>query len=57
MMSEFITQLSTIATSFFSWFGTFINVIMDNPVLLFLASLAIVSAVVGLVLRFINVNG
>ncbi len=57
MMSSFVTNLTTIAQSFFSWFGTFVNVIVSNPVLLFVASLAIVSAVVGVVLRFINVNG
>lgn len=57
MMSSFVTDLTTIASSFFSWFSTFVDVIVDNPVLLFSASLAIVSAVVGVVLRFINVNG
>ena len=56
-MSDFVSNLSTIATSFFSWFGNVVDMIIGSPVLLFMASIAIASAVFGVVLKFINVNG
>lgn len=53
-MASLFENISTVATGFFGWFETVINFIISEPLLLAFCSLAVLSLVVSLVLRFVH---
>lgn len=53
-MTDLLTSIGDIATAMFTWFGTVIDLIIQQPVLLLFCSLGVISLVFGLVLRFVR---
>jgi len=53
-MSSLLSNLGDIATALFTWFGTVVDLIIGQPVLLLFCSLGVISLVFGLVLRFVR---
>ena len=53
-MTVLLTKVADISAAVFTWFGTVVNLIIDQPVLLLFCSLGVISLVFGLVLRFVR---
>ena len=53
-MSALLVSIANIAAGFFTWFEEVVTLIVQQPVLLLFCSLAVISLVFGLVLRFVR---
>jgi len=56
-MAAIISAISTVITAFVEWITELAGFIVDTPTVLFFVALGVISAVIGVLSRFIPLRG